>query len=132
MSQVERRRAKRSNTLKKGKIIFNNAMCTVECTIKDLSASGAGLELPLWEDLPEDFVLVIAGGASRQCEVAWSSNNRLGVQFVDVDGVVESPARAVAERPARLPLDNKASLLARIDDIQRQLDELRAEIDANA
>ena len=132
MSQVERRRAKRSTTLKKGKIVFNNAMCTVECTIKDLSTTGAGLELPLWEDLPEDFTLVIAGGASRQCEVAWSSNNRLGVQFVEGDGVVESPSRAVAERPARTQLDNKASLLAKIDDIQRQLDALRAEIDASA
>ena len=122
MLQVERRRAKRNTTLKKGKIVFNNAMCTVECTIKDLSSTGAGLELPLWEDLPEDFVLVIAGGPSRQCEVAWSANNRLGVQFKE--------SEAVAEKAAPTQLDNKASILARIDDIQRQLDALRAEIDA--
>ena len=132
MLQAERRQTKRNATLKKGKIVFNNAMCTVECTIKDLSSSGAGLELPLWEDLPEDFVLVIAGGTSRHCEVAWSANNRLGVQFVDAESAPLKTAHLPAAHDTAREAGNTESLLARIDDIQRQLDALRAEIEASA
>lgn len=125
MLQSDRRRADRKSTLKKGKIIFNNAMCVVECTIKDLSTTGAGLELPLWQDLPEDFSLVISGGPTRTCEVAWAASNRLGVHFVDS----QQPApeqRQVADR------SDYGSLLARLDDLQRQLDSLREEIKARA
>lgn len=123
MLPSDRRQSKRKTTLKKGKIIFNNAMCVVECTIKDLSDTGAGLELPLWQDLPEDFALVIAGGPSHNCEVAWFANNRLGVQFVN--------EAAQDERPAAEPSDYK-SLLGRLDDLQRQLDSLREEIRSRA
>lgn len=129
MPKAEQRLGSRKSTLKKGNIIFRDGMCVVGCTIKDLSATGAGLELYEWEDLPAAFLLKIAGGQSRECEVIWSANNRLGVRFVD-----EDPSAPAAEPGSG---DPKAELLARVDEISRQhgllgsqLDALRAEIKA--
>lgn len=115
-NSIEQRGAKRYTTLKKGNIIFNNAMCNVECLIRDLSKSGARIELPLWHDLPKRFMLAIAGGPSRQCEVVWSVGNWLGVNFTDQSAALQQPA--ISQESCR------EDLLSRIGRMQQKLGDL--------
>ena len=79
----EQRNSKRVSTLKKGKIIFDDGHCVVECTIRNTSETGAGVQLPGFVELPPTFMLAIEGGAKRPCAVAWSSNEKLGVHYID-------------------------------------------------
>ena len=72
----------RQRTLKAGKIVFNHRFCVVDCTIRNLSADGACLQVPSTIGIPESFDLLIeADKATRACRVAWKRENRLGVSF---------------------------------------------------
>jgi hypothetical protein len=114
--RFEQRQGKRVSTLKKGRIVFNNGHSVVDCTVRNTSETGAGLELPCHVELPGTITLVIEGGAKRECDVVWSANNKLGVTYVD-----PSLGRQT-ESPRHL-------FLRRIRLIEDQLDELRSEIE---
>lgn len=52
------------------------------CTVRNLSAAGAALDVPHAQAVPDAFKLVMdATGASRQCRVVWRRENRLGIAF---------------------------------------------------
>jgi PilZ domain len=55
----------------------------VDCTIRNLSSAGAGLEVPsCFVPLPHDVTLRIVSQRSRQhCHIAWRKEKRLGVAF---------------------------------------------------
>ena len=113
---IDNRQSKRVSTLKKGQLIFNNGHCVIDCTVRNISDTGAGLELPCFVEVPENATLVIPGGPKRECEVMWTSNSKLGVRFVDQS--------AVSGRN-----NLRTVLLLRVQSIQEQLDELRVEIE---
>jgi hypothetical protein len=55
---------------------------TESCTIRNLSAGGACLELASQVGIPDAFDLIIGeGNVRRPCRVAWRKANRMGVQF---------------------------------------------------
>lgn len=116
MVRFEQRQEKRVSTLKKGRIIFNNGHSVVDCIVRNISETGACLELPGHVELPSTITLVIEGGAKHECDVVWSANNKLGVTYVD-----PSLGRQT-ESPRHL-------LLRRVRSIEEQLDELRSEIE---
>jgi PilZ domain len=77
----ERRRVQRHRTLKGGVINFNRA-AGIECRVRNLSPSGACLEVASQVGIPAEFVLVIAHDKLRQqCQVVWRNATRLGVEF---------------------------------------------------
>ncbi|HEV3396210.1 MAG TPA: PilZ domain-containing protein [Xanthobacteraceae bacterium] len=79
---VERRAHSRHRTLKAGKIVFNHRFCVVDCTVRNLSAAGARLQVPSTLGIPDDFDLVIEPEkAARACHVAWKDENHMGVTF---------------------------------------------------
>ena len=54
----------------------------VRCMIRNLSSSGALLELGGPTDLPDKFVLVVLSNLKqRSCEVVWRQRSRFGVAF---------------------------------------------------
>ena len=53
---------------------------TIACTIIDLSAGGACLDLPDPDRLPSRFVL-LHGATRKNCLVKWKKFRRIGVQF---------------------------------------------------
>ncbi len=114
--RVEERKSKRVTTLKKGKIIFNDGHSAVECTVRNTSESGAGLQLPCFVELPSIVSLAIEGGAKRVCEVVWFANDKLGVKYVD-------PSRE------QEPVNPRQLLLKRLTSIRVQLDKLQSEIE---
>jgi PilZ domain len=76
------RNTPRHRVLKAATIAFSGT--TVECLVRNLSATGAALEIngPLW--FPDSFKLVTTSdGGSRQCRVVWRDGRRVGVTFAD-------------------------------------------------
>jgi hypothetical protein len=82
---MERRKdAVRRRTLKGAKIIFNNKQSTIECVARNMTASGARLEMGHTGEVPDSFTLVSNDGTFRhECVVKWRKADALGVEFTD-------------------------------------------------
>lgn len=65
---------------KTGKIIVSPKLPSVDCTIIDLSAGGACLQVNDPDKLPKRFVL-LHGGIKKSCLIVWKYRYRIGVQF---------------------------------------------------
>jgi hypothetical protein len=67
---VETRRAPRHRVSKAAKIYFGTD--TVDCTVCDLSSSGAALKVSNQIEIPEKFTLALpADGLHLGCDVVW-------------------------------------------------------------
>jgi hypothetical protein len=76
----QKRSSQRRRVLKAGLITFGGE--AVACTIRNVSAGGAGLQLVNSAQTPERFKLVVETDEFiRPCEVAWRCGERLGVKF---------------------------------------------------
>ena len=77
----EPRRVPRQRTLKGGSISF--AFATgIECIVRNISETGACLEVESSTSIPDDFTLIIKPEYSkRDCKVVWRANGRIGVRF---------------------------------------------------
>lgn len=78
-----RRGQDRKTVLKGAKVVFNNGKGVLVCRVRDLSPSGARLEFPPRQALPDQFELHVTGQPVRKCERRWVRNNIVGVRFVD-------------------------------------------------
>ena len=77
---MERRANPRKPILMSGAIQF--AGSTINCLIRDLSISGAALDITNPHDIPERFNLVFrADGTLIPCHVIWREEDRIGVVF---------------------------------------------------
>ena len=77
----ENRVTQRHTTLKGGRIVFNAGRSTIDCTVRNLSASGAKLLVTSVVGIPDTFDLLLDGNIRRPCRVAWRSLKELGVAF---------------------------------------------------
>lgn len=78
----ERRRDVRQRVFKGGQIVFNHRSSVIDCTVRNLSAHGACLELAGTAGVPDSFDLLLDDGArSLHCTVRWRSMRRIGVTF---------------------------------------------------
>ena len=86
-------RDQRRRVLKSGIICFNDRHCTVGCTVRDLSETGAKLKTAGSVNAPDSFELHIElDGIWVNCEVVWRSGETLGVIFVS-DVEKKAPTR---------------------------------------
>lgn len=77
---VETRIAPRYRVLKAATIEFGSG--AIDCTIRDLSITGAALEVPDKIGVPTKFTLVVPGdGLHLPCHVVWRKEYRIGVAF---------------------------------------------------
>ncbi len=75
-----KRIATRFRVLKAGTIEFGGG--GIDCTIRNMSSTGAALEVASPIGIPERFTLVCrADGTQRHCRVAWRKEKRIGVAF---------------------------------------------------
>jgi hypothetical protein len=78
---VEHPRASRQRTFKGGSISFATAP-SIDCIVRNLSETGACLELAGPVGVPDNFTLLIRPELSkRTCQVAWRNAQRIGVRF---------------------------------------------------
>ncbi|MEO5804936.1 PilZ domain-containing protein [Devosia sp.] len=72
----------RQRTLKGGKIALNDGYSTIDCTVRNLSATGALLRVTSIIGVPDQFKLVMNDGRSFDCKIAWKRETELGVAFI--------------------------------------------------
>ena len=70
----------RRRILKAGSIVFGGG--AIDCTVRNISASGAALEVvsPLF--IPDRFKLVVpTDNLNQSCHIVWRAERRIGVAF---------------------------------------------------
>jgi hypothetical protein len=68
----------------------------MRCTVRNISAEGAAIDVENPAFVPSRFRLVMANGSSvRECRVAWIQQNRIGVTFA---ALPQQPPQAVEEK----------------------------------
>jgi len=78
MGEDEHRITPRHRVLKGGHIQFGGG--SIDCTVRNLSETGAALDVTSPLGIPAEFMLV-AEGIQRQCRVIWRKEKRIGVTF---------------------------------------------------
>jgi hypothetical protein len=77
---MERRAITRKPVLMSGAIQV--AGCAINCLIRNMTISGAALDVADSRDIPERFNLVFkADGTHIPCHVVWRQDERIGVAF---------------------------------------------------
>jgi 2-succinyl-5-enolpyruvyl-6-hydroxy-3-cyclohexene-1-carboxylate synthase len=81
-SPEQRRAAKRMRVLKSGKIVLDDRRA-IDCTLRDVSATGAKLVCSVALEMPDKFRLYIAADNTiRDVQIAWKEKGLLGITFV--------------------------------------------------
>jgi len=77
----DKRAAPRYRVLKRGSIAFGGTG-SIDCTVRNLSISGARLDLVDPVDLPASFMFVIeADQFIRRCRPVWKQDAQVGIAF---------------------------------------------------
>src|SRR5262245_13218998 len=81
---MERRRRPRTRTAKSARILLNHHHSVIDCTVRDLSPTGACLNVTSAVGIPEQFdVFFMADRSIRACRLVWHKEKQVGVEFVD-------------------------------------------------
>jgi hypothetical protein len=76
----EKRRAARRDVKRAAKISF--AARSMTCMVRNVSSTGASIEVANLADIPESFKLVLEmETAARRCAVVWRKERQIGVEF---------------------------------------------------
>jgi len=78
MDEDENRIATRHRVLKGGRMHFGGG--AIDCTIRNISDTGAALDVTSPLGIPTEFVLV-TDGEQRPCRVVWRKEKRIGITF---------------------------------------------------
>jgi hypothetical protein len=83
-SAPENRRGQvRRLVIMKGTILYNEGRITIPCRLRDISETGAKLELEQQQLLPHTFDLQIRDMPALRCRLRWARGARVGVEFVE-------------------------------------------------
>ena len=78
----ERRKSPRASVLRDAKFLLGNSSVR-DCFLRDLTDTGARVEIPNTIDLPGALELTFNGGRSfRRCRLVWQKMGWTGVEFV--------------------------------------------------
>ena len=82
MGDEDKRGALRHRVLKAAKIISTDNKSVIDCTIRNLSETGAQVVIERTIAMPDMFQFFMASGDTiRDAEVAWKHGDRMGVKF---------------------------------------------------
>jgi hypothetical protein len=83
-----RRSSTRRRTILKGRVVLNSRASVFDCTVRDLSDTGAQLIFTEVFVIPQEFELEIPSkGLLRPVRVMWSRGKNHGIQFGQGHGV---------------------------------------------
>ncbi|WP_240232425.1 PilZ domain-containing protein [Devosia lacusdianchii] len=77
----EHRAAPRQRVLKGGRIVINDGFSTFQCTVRNLSDTGARVKVASIVGIPDSFELAMDDGRKFACTVVWKTATELGVKF---------------------------------------------------
>jgi hypothetical protein len=79
----EARMAPRRRMLKSGKIAYADRHVTIECMVRDMSATGARLRVEGSVTAPDTFELLVPlDGLEANCQVVWRAGTDIGIKFL--------------------------------------------------
>jgi hypothetical protein len=66
-----------------GKIIVAEGQPAIDCTVREIAASGASLEVASDTKLPETFLVLPDDGEASAycCSLVWRNNTLVGIKF---------------------------------------------------
>jgi hypothetical protein len=77
----ERRKSARSRVLKSAKLVLGRSSI-IDCVVRNLTNTGARIQIANTVELPRDFEMTFDGGHSiRPCRLIWRSVTETGVEF---------------------------------------------------
>jgi hypothetical protein len=101
----DKRTSPRLRSFLKGRVVFNGGQSSLECLIRDMSTTGARLELSGSVTLPDRFDLYLPH-RDETCKVhlQWRRGGQIGVAFDQIESAPPMPAapQDVAERVQQL------------------------------
>jgi len=90
---MERRRSPRTRTLKSARILLNHHHSVIDATVRNLSPTGACLNVASTLGIPERFdVLFDADKSIRSCRLIWYKDKQIGVEFAHDEGELTTSA----------------------------------------
>ena len=82
-AMLDRRQSPRLRSLKGGRIRFNPHWPTIDCVVRNLSRTGACVEMAGEFNTTLEFELTyLQESEARTCRQVWRQGNRIGVAFV--------------------------------------------------
>jgi PilZ domain len=121
---AEKRSAPRTRAFLKGKAIFNNRQSTLDCLVRDISATGARLEVSNAVLLPDAFDLYVAQkDTTMRARITWRRDGEIGVEF-DQPHAAPAPALDLPARVQRLEAELGLQRML-IAQLRTELDGLR-------
>ena len=124
MMMVEARQGERVRALLRARIIFNNQNSTIDCTIRNISTSGAKIELGNTASVPAEFDLeIMQRGQIYRARIVWRDVAALGVTFIEANAATQ-PADMSVER---LKKENR-QLRATIAMLSKRLEDLGQDV----
>lgn len=95
------RKTARRRVLKAGIIACHNHFVTFNCTVREMSETGARLAVHDAAPIPSDFDLILElDGLRAACQVAWRKQKELGVRFTQPPAQI-APRRAQVVQAVR-------------------------------
>ena len=82
LAMEEHRASPPQRVLKSGKIIYNNSSIVIDCTVRNISDTGAQLKVPTSVAIPDRFEFSeTMGGKRRPVTVMWRKGDLIGIRF---------------------------------------------------
>jgi hypothetical protein len=82
MGTIDKRQAPRRRVLKDGKIVLMNNWSVVDCSVRDISETGARIRCDNPSAVPNTFRLLMPfDNTIRDAQVVWRGENLFGVTF---------------------------------------------------
>ena len=124
---ADKRATPRMRSFLKGKAIFNNRQSTLDCLVRDISATGARLEVSNAVLLPELFDLYVPQkDTTYRVRITWRAAGEIGVEFEHPQTAQATPVSKddVASRVHDLEVELAAQRIL-IAQVRFELDALR-------
>lgn len=92
----EARVAPRRRMLKFGKVAYSDRHVTIDCTVRDMSGTGARLRVQGSVAAPDTFELLIPlDGLEANCQVVWRAGADLGIKFLAAPRIVAAKRQQI-------------------------------------
>jgi hypothetical protein len=123
LEMPEARRSDRARALLGARIILNNHQSTIECQVRNISATGAKLVIANSISVPDEFEIQIPQkGRAFNAQVVWRTARETGVRFVPhPDDAIGESSDEAHRRIKSLETEN-ARLKKKIADLQQRLE----------
>jgi hypothetical protein len=71
---------KRRRVLKTGYIVISDKAPKLECTVRNISETGASIQVSTTIGIPSSFDVII-DGTRRHCSSVWRTDTKIGIAF---------------------------------------------------